>query len=51
MREMSVTQQRYKAVLAVIADGRTVIGGWSVGSAKRCVPGWRGMRVTNRGSW
>src|SRR5450631_1735638 len=24
MREMSVTEQRYKAVLAVIADGRTV---------------------------
>jgi hypothetical protein len=25
MREMSVTEQRYKAVLAVIGDGRTVI--------------------------
>jgi transposase-like protein len=24
MREMSVAEQRYKAVLAVIADGRTV---------------------------
>ena len=24
MREMSVTEQRYKAVLAVIGDGRTV---------------------------
>jgi hypothetical protein len=24
MKEMSVTEQRYKAVLAVIADGRTV---------------------------
>ena len=24
MREMSVSEQRYKAVLAVIADGRTV---------------------------
>jgi FixJ family two-component response regulator len=24
MREMSVVEQRYKAVLAVIADGRTV---------------------------
>jgi hypothetical protein len=24
MREMSVTEQRYKAVLAVIADGRSV---------------------------
>lgn len=24
MREMSVTEERYKAVLAVIADGRTV---------------------------
>ena len=24
MREMSVTEQRYKAVLGVIADGRTV---------------------------
>jgi transposase-like protein len=24
MREMSVTERRYKAVLAVIADGRTV---------------------------
>ena len=25
MREMSVAEQRYKAVLAVIADGRTVM--------------------------
>jgi transposase-like protein len=24
MREMSVAEQRYKAILAVIADGRTV---------------------------
>jgi hypothetical protein len=24
MREMSVTEQRYKAILAVIGDGRTV---------------------------
>jgi hypothetical protein len=24
MKEMSVTEQRYKAVLAVIGDGRTV---------------------------
>jgi len=24
MREMSVTEQRYKAILGVIADGRTV---------------------------
>src|SRR5713226_6416314 len=33
MREMSVSEQRYKAVLAVIADGRTVTevaGGWGV---------------------
>jgi hypothetical protein len=31
MREMSVTEQKYKAVLAVIADGRTV--GSAVASA------------------
>src|SRR5690349_13943847 len=33
MREMSVSEQRYKAVLAVIADGRTVTevaGSWGV---------------------
>src|SRR5579884_1635101 len=33
MREMSVAEQRYQAVLAVIADGRTikeVAGQWSV---------------------
>src|SRR5712664_1180721 len=33
MREMSVTEQRYKAVLAVIANGRTVgevAGEWGV---------------------
>jgi len=33
MRELSVTEQRYKAVLAVIGDGRTVTevaGDWNV---------------------
>jgi hypothetical protein len=44
MREMSVTEQRYKAVLTVIADGRTVTEvakriGASAG--RRCMAGWR----------
>src|SRR5260370_38122508 len=36
MREMSVTEQRYKAVLAVIADGRTVGEGGQGFVASRC---------------
>src|SRR5438270_570137 len=41
MREMSVTEQRYKAVLAVVADGRTVTQGardWDV--ARQTVHVW-----------
>jgi hypothetical protein len=39
MREMSVTEQRYKAVLAVIADGRTVTEVAKDGLVIPCVPG------------
>src|SRR6266567_6660442 len=41
MREMSVTEQRYKAVLAVIGDGRTiseVATDWGV--SRRTMHGW-----------
>ena len=41
MREMSVAEQRYKAVLAVIADGRTVVevaAAWSV--SRQALHGW-----------
>src|SRR5437899_9609698 len=41
MREMSVSEQRYKAVLAVIADGRTVAEvakDWGV--SRQTMPGW-----------
>ena len=41
MREMSVAEQRYKAVLAVIADGRTVMevaAAWSV--SRQTLHGW-----------
>jgi transposase InsO family protein len=41
MREMSVAEQRYKAVLAVIADGRTVVevaAAWSV--SRQTLHGW-----------
>jgi transposase-like protein len=41
MREMSVPEQRYQAVLAVIKDGRTVkdvAGQWSV--SRQTVHGW-----------
>jgi transposase InsO family protein len=41
MREMSVTEQRYKAVLAVIGDGRTVgevAGDWGI--SRRTVHRW-----------
>src|SRR5207245_5173272 len=42
MREMSVTEQRYKAVLAVIADGRTVTevaSDWGV--SRQTMHDWR----------
>ena len=42
MMEMSVTEQRYKAVLAVIGDGRTVsevATDWGV--SRRTMNGWR----------
>src|SRR5438445_2021873 len=41
MREMSVAEQRYKAVLAVIGDGRTVTGvarDWGV--SRKTLHGW-----------
>jgi transposase-like protein len=41
MREMSVAQQRYKAVLAIISDGRTVsevAGDWGV--SRRTMHRW-----------
>jgi transposase-like protein len=41
MREMSVAEQRHKAVLAVIADGRTVVevaAAWSV--SRQTLHGW-----------
>jgi transposase-like protein len=41
MREMSVAEQRYKAVLAVIADGRTVTEvarDWGV--SRQTMHGW-----------
>jgi len=41
MREMSVTEQRYKAVLAVIADGRIVTEvakDWGV--SRQTMHGW-----------
>ena len=46
MRQMSVTEQRYQAVLAVIGEGRTVSewrfsGAWT---GERCTAGWRDMR-------
>lgn len=31
MRELSVAEQRYQAVLAVISDGATVAGYWGGG--------------------
>jgi hypothetical protein len=34
MSEMNVTEQRYKAVLAVIADGRTVSDVPAIGACK-----------------
>ena len=49
MREMSVTEQRYKAVLAVIGDGRTVnevATDWGV-SRRTMHRGWRAMKATD----
>jgi DNA-binding NarL/FixJ family response regulator len=43
MREMSVAEQRYQAVLAVIAEGRTVTevaAQWRV--SRQTVHSWRG---------
>jgi transposase-like protein len=43
MREMSVTEERYKAVQGVLADGRTVseVAG-ERGVCRRCTAGWCG---------
>jgi transposase len=44
MRELSVTEQRYQAVLGVIAEGRTVIevaSQWGV--SRRTVHRWLGL--------
>ncbi len=46
MRELSVAEQRYQAVLEVIGEGRTVMevaGRWGV-PGRVCMRGWRGMR-------
>jgi len=46
MREMSVAEQRYKAVLAVIAEGRTlteVARDWGV--SRQTMHAWRAMRL------
>jgi hypothetical protein len=52
MREMSVAEQRYQAVLAVIKDGRTVTevaGRWSVQALvldlSRAHPYWGAQRI------
>jgi len=44
---MCATEQKHKAVLAVIADGRTVTQvprDWGV-SRQTCLPGWREMKL------
>ena len=46
MRELSVAEQRYLAVLAVIAEGHEVTAvaqHWGV-PGRRCMSGWAGMR-------
>ncbi len=50
MREMSVTEQRYKAVLAVIGDGRTVeevAKDWGISQGGRCTVGWCDTKATD----
>jgi transposase-like protein len=44
MREMSVTDQRYKAVLAVIVEGRTVTEVAKDWGVSRQMAGWRGTK-------
>ena len=53
MREMSVAEQRYQAVLAVIADGLGVTQAAERSGClgRRCMPGWRGMRLRAWKGW
>jgi hypothetical protein len=44
MREMSVAEQRYLAVLAVLAEGHDVSSVAQACPGRRCIPGWAGMR-------
>ena len=48
-----MAEQRYQAVLAVIAEGKTVTevaGRWGV-SRRACIRGWPGMRRVGWRSW
>ena len=47
MTELSVAEQRYLAVLAVIAEGHPVssVASQCDVSRQRCMPGWRAMSL------
>jgi hypothetical protein len=52
MREMSVTEQRYKAVQGVLADGRTVgevASQWEV--SRRTLHRWRATKPAAWKAW
>ena len=53
MREMSVSEQRYQAVLAVISEGRTVteVAAGSGCRARRSTRGWPSMRPMGSRVW